>query len=288
MKQIFDWKPVSLAIVVPAWNAERTIERCLIAAQRQNCFLIVIDDYSTDGTNKIAAKYADLVINNSERKGKAQSLNELANWLQHEYMLVVDADTYLQRRFVEYLETALRVLKADCGSGRPHFIGTTKFSQIVAEMYNALNDGSEWRYNGCCQFFKTEFLRVHPLSTSTLIEDEELHWRLIKQAKQEQQSKPKQKGDVSAVKAIVVDVFAHTETPHSPSEVYRQSLRWTRGAMQLVKEGLMPKRLGPIPIYSIISITSITLILPIGFSFGAFMGSLPLLAPLALLCSRVV
>lgn len=230
---------MSLALVVPAWNAEETLEECLICARRQGCFVLVMDDCSSDRTGQIARKYADLVITNEQRMGKANSINRAAGSLQFEYLLVVDADTYLARDFVSVLNHALSAFKADCGSGSPVFIGRSKYAQKVAKDYNRMNNGTDWYYNGCCQFFKTEFLRSNPLNPDCLIEDEEIHWRILKH-------KLKLKAG-----AMTIAAYAYTEAPDTPREEFQQRLRWARGSIQLVQMKLMPRRYGPLPFFSI-------------------------------------
>jgi len=260
----------SLAIVVPAWNAEKTLEKCLISVKRQQCFLVVIDDCSTDKTGEIARKYADYVIRNNERKGKAQSVNEAASFLQFEYTLIVDSDTYLSRDFVTTLRRSLATFKADCGSGIPVFIGTSKYARHVAAIYNKMNNGEDWYYNGCCQFFRTEFLRKNPLDPKCLIEDEELHWRILK--------------NNLKMKAMIINSYAFTEAPHTPKQEYRQRLRWVRGAMQLVQMKMMPRRQGPRPDIAIVTMTATVISVIIGAWHGPLWAlAIPLLVPAAII-----
>ena len=50
-----------VSIIVPVYNGERTIERCLRSIQNQsyrNIEIIVIDDGSMDHTGKVIEKYA--------------------------------------------------------------------------------------------------------------------------------------------------------------------------------------------------------------------------------------
>jgi biofilm PGA synthesis N-glycosyltransferase PgaC len=254
---------LSLAIVVPAWNAERTLEDCLICAKRQGCFLVVVDDCSSDGTGEIARRYADFVITNEDRIGKARSVNKAAGILQFEYLLVVDSDTYLARNFVFGLEKGLSAFKADCGSGTPFFIGKSKYARKVAAEYNKMNDGTDWFYNGCCQFFKTEFLRSNPLDPDCLIEDEEMHWRILKR-------NLKLKAG-----AMVVETYAYTEAPDNPRKEFQQRLRWARGSMQLAKMKLMPRHHAPLPFYSsliLLALVGATLLTRVNFTFGVALG----------------
>jgi len=50
----------SLSVIIPAYNSERTIERCLksvITAIPRSKEIIVIDDGSIDNTSKVASQF---------------------------------------------------------------------------------------------------------------------------------------------------------------------------------------------------------------------------------------
>jgi hypothetical protein len=120
----------------------------------------------------------------------------------------------------------------------PIFIGTSKYARKVAEQYNKMNNGDDWYYNGCCQFFKTEFLQSNPLNPDCLIEDEEIYWRILKRKLK--------------AATLVIGEPAYTEAPDSPRKEFHQRLRWARGSMQLVRTKSMPRRYAPIPFFSIL------------------------------------
>ena len=72
-----------VSIIVPVYNGERAIERCLRSIQNQsytNTEIIVVNDGSTDHTERVLAKYAAsdkrFVIINQENKGVSESRNE--------------------------------------------------------------------------------------------------------------------------------------------------------------------------------------------------------------------
>ena len=71
-----------VSIIVPVYNGERAIERCLRSIQNQsytNTEIIVVNDGSTDHTERVLAKYAAsdkrFVIINQENKGVSESRN---------------------------------------------------------------------------------------------------------------------------------------------------------------------------------------------------------------------
>lgn len=62
-------------IVVPVFNGEKYIAECLDSAITQDCEVIVVNDGSTDGTEKIIDKYNVIKIN-KPNGGTASALNE--------------------------------------------------------------------------------------------------------------------------------------------------------------------------------------------------------------------
>jgi len=148
--------------------------------------------------------------------GKAWSVNHVLPRIQHEYILIVDADTYLERKFIEKLQHALVGHNYELGSGFAKYIGRNKFAKKLAKIW-VIKEKDSWRFNGCCQFFRTDLLRREGYNEECLVEDEEIYWRL--QHKKE----------------MLVDAVAYSETPPTPKAWVKQQLRWMRGAYQLAR-----------------------------------------------------
>lgn len=99
-----------VSVVVPTRNSERHLADCLRSIRAQTyprIELLVIDNYSDDGTREIAVEYADLVHSaGPERSAQTNAGAKLANG---EYLFRVDADFYLAPTVVnECVEQALR------------------------------------------------------------------------------------------------------------------------------------------------------------------------------------
>src|SRR4051794_39729368 len=85
----------SVSIVVPAFNAEKTIERCvrsLSALQPPADELIVVDDASTDRTAELAEAAGARVIRLSRNVGPGLARNEGARAASGEFLAFTDAD----------------------------------------------------------------------------------------------------------------------------------------------------------------------------------------------------
>jgi glycosyltransferase involved in cell wall biosynthesis len=84
-----------ISVIVPAFNAERTLKACLsslLANRSDYSEIMVIDDRSTDATAEIARELGVRVIPNSRRKGPAGARNEGATHASGEILFFIDSD----------------------------------------------------------------------------------------------------------------------------------------------------------------------------------------------------
>ena len=98
-----------VSVIIPAYNEEKLIEKTLISLKRQSyrpIETIVVDNGSTDKTQRVAKKYTDRVLYLSER-GTAKTRNYGARFANGEYLFFLDADTEVSknaiRNSVKYL-----------------------------------------------------------------------------------------------------------------------------------------------------------------------------------------
>ena len=100
----------TIDVIVPCYNVEETIERCIISlstqslpASRYNCFFI--NDYSTDSTGSILNKYKDrkniTVIHHEKNLGLAASRNSGIKAGDSNLVAFLDGDMIVQRNWLE-------------------------------------------------------------------------------------------------------------------------------------------------------------------------------------------
>lgn len=99
-----------ISIIIPAYNAEKTIEKCLrsiINQSYKDIQLIIVNDGSTDCTASICEQYLDIdnriELINLSNAGVSNARNVGLKISKGEYILFVDADDWLP-------ETALEIL----------------------------------------------------------------------------------------------------------------------------------------------------------------------------------
>ena len=96
-----------ISVVIPTYNEEENIERCLKAFEeqtipREDFEIIVVDGNSTDRTTEIASKFADTVIQQVS-KGVGGARNDGARIARGDVIVTTDADCI---PYAEWLEVA--------------------------------------------------------------------------------------------------------------------------------------------------------------------------------------
>ncbi len=94
---------MKLSIIIPVYNAEKYLKKCLESVFQQNLKLedfevICINDGSTDKTQQILEefqkKYTNIILENQENFGEAISRNKALSLSKGEYITFLDSDDY--------------------------------------------------------------------------------------------------------------------------------------------------------------------------------------------------
>ncbi len=101
-----------ISIIIPAYNAERTIFRTLDSIYKSGfpkdqLEVILVDNNSSDETNLIAERFPIKVIHEG-RQGRSIARNTGSKQAQGDYLFFLDADVYVEPG---YFEEILKVLK---------------------------------------------------------------------------------------------------------------------------------------------------------------------------------
>ena len=104
-----------VSIIVPVYNGEKTIERCLRSIQNQsysNIEVLVVNDGSSDHTDRIIKKYAQRGSRfryiEKENSGVSDSRNVAMEQAKGDYFQFVDGDDWLVKQATEeFVNTAL-------------------------------------------------------------------------------------------------------------------------------------------------------------------------------------
>lgn len=119
---------VDLSIIIPAYNAEKTIERCLHSIENSSKYVIeviVINDGSEDYTGEILEQYSaleNLIILTQENKGFSGARNTGIVHAKGNYIMFLDADDELGFNAISILMNAAMEEEASIVSGGYHTI----------------------------------------------------------------------------------------------------------------------------------------------------------------------
>ena len=104
-------KSIKFSVVIPTYNCEKYISRCLdsiISQNYDNLEIIIVDDGSTDDTLKIVKKYKNAYIKiiriyKRAHKGVSLSRNFAMKLSRGDYLVFVDGDDYLENNVFSYI-----------------------------------------------------------------------------------------------------------------------------------------------------------------------------------------
>ena len=199
-----------LTIIVPAYNVERYISDCLDSLVNQtmlNHKVIIVNDGSTDGTDRICVDYAEkfpdiITYISQENRGLGAARNRAMPDVETAYTMFLDSDDWLNSLLVERLTALVR----RCGA-TPDMIFTLPwifnsatrnispwmdmalFGQVFSDE-TPLDIHSEPRLfdfevNACRKIYRTGFLRDMNFSFPEGVkwEDVRPHFQLLRSAR---------------------------------------------------------------------------------------------------------
>ena len=124
-------KDILVSVIVPVYNSQATIERCVESILRQRIDtieIILIDDGSQDNSvaviNNMRTKYSNLILIRQKNMGAAQARNTGLDHAKGKYIVFVDSDDVLLDNAIKILLEVAAKYKADLIQG-----GTAKIFQ---------------------------------------------------------------------------------------------------------------------------------------------------------------
>ena len=126
----------SVSVIVPVYNQEKFIGRCLRSLLHQVPFnqsyeIIVVDDGSTDKTPYALELFFDAIhtITNAENMGLPTALNQAIKVARASYIVRVDSDDYVNANFLGFLHA---------------YLDQNEFADAVACDYWLVDDKENW------------------------------------------------------------------------------------------------------------------------------------------------
>lgn len=218
---------VEASIIIPAYNEEKYIERCLHSILNQSFKdfeVIMVDDGSTDATKHIVRKYPVLLLEQSH-KGPGLARNLGAKNAKGKILVFVDADMEFDRNFLERLVAPIQ--KGDA-------MGTFHKEEYVANRTNTW--ASCWSLNSGLPIdrrikkdhpdestifraiLKDEFLKIGGYEDTGYGDDETLYQKLGMKAK------------------AAPDAVCYHNNPSTLKEVYQSAKWFGKGKNRVLEE----------------------------------------------------
>ena len=152
-----------ISIIIPVYNAERTLERCIdsvLAQTHKNIEVICIVDGASDGSADILNWHAErdsrIKIIEQESKGPATARNAGLDMATGDYIGFVDADDYIDPAMYERLLKAIKGAElANCGHMSFFADGTEK---IITPGLRGTVDIKDACTLGCLVVFAPDFI----------------------------------------------------------------------------------------------------------------------------------
>lgn len=140
-----DGKKYRYSVIIPVYNAEKTLERCLdsLCCQgRTDVQIIAVDDGSADGSlsllNEYARRYPFLEVISQPNSGVSEARNRGIDAATGTYLTFVDSDDFVSEDYFEVLDRC-----PDCDL---LVFASEKIGQSVdeSELYQKLKEAESW------------------------------------------------------------------------------------------------------------------------------------------------
>ena len=184
--------PMQLTVIIPVYNERTTIEELLrrVSAQKLETEVIVVDDFSTDGTRRILESYAEgrvKVLLHDRNKGKGAAIRTGIKHVSTEFVIIQDADLEYDPRDYDRLLSAMRERNEDVVYGsrlatqKPamtfrHLIGNRVLTWVTNFLYGSKLTDMET----CYKLFRTRVLNEVELVSNRFNIEPELTAKLLK------------------------------------------------------------------------------------------------------------
>ena len=105
-----------LSVIIPVYNVEHTLERCVQSVLTQNFAdmeIILVDDGSTDGSSALCDTYGNkknITVIHQDNAGLSAARNTGLTVAKGRYVTFVDSDDYLD---TDLYPSLMKVLQAD-------------------------------------------------------------------------------------------------------------------------------------------------------------------------------
>ncbi len=224
-----------VSVIIPAYNEAKVIKKTIetvLDSDYQNYEVVIVDDGSQDETAEIISKnfgnHPKVRLFSIENRGKAEAINYCLAHTDADILVIIDADTLLEKTAVSELVSRFRNRKIDAVAGNTkvgNLVNTLTRWQSLEYITSQNLDRRAFEVLNCISVVpgaigawrREAIYKCGGFSNDTLAEDADLTLTLLR------------KGG----KIVFEDkAVAYTETPQNISSFLAQRFRWMFGTLQ--------------------------------------------------------
>lgn len=232
-----------VSVLVPAWNEEVGIlatVRSLLDSSYPRVQVVVVNDGSTDGTEKIVKKFIrrnaatlrssdkSIVYDYKLNEGKGEALNHAIKRSSGEIIITVDADSIADKDMVKNIVRYFADKNVDAVVGNVKVAGEIGFLNLLQRLEYLFGFyhkrahsvmGAEYIYGGACAAFRRSsvFDKIGLFDSSSITEDIEMSLRTRYHGHQA---------------VFADDAICYTEGASTLVALVKQRLRWKKGRFE--------------------------------------------------------
>lgn len=140
-----------ISVIIPSYNAEKTIKKCIDSIINQNfpdVEIICVDDNSNDNTISILKEYQqkyNIIIKNSTGKGAGRSRNIGMDCASGEYLYFLDSDDFLAENALNTMYS--NIVKNDADILIFNYYQNNVSNNVIKNIYVSNNNISNNLFN---------------------------------------------------------------------------------------------------------------------------------------------
>lgn len=186
-----------VSVIVPVYNVEKYIARCLesiVAQTYHNIEIIVIDDGSTDLSGSICDEFGKrdsrIIVIHQENMGLSGARNRGLDVMRGQWVTFIDSDDFVHRDFIKYLLYMCikhNVKVSQCGFVRGTDNNFTEEEEIVKERKWKFNElylspSRQFRVIACAKMYDATFFQIYRYPYGKINEDEDTTFKILYEA----------------------------------------------------------------------------------------------------------
>jgi glycosyltransferase involved in cell wall biosynthesis len=139
---------MKLSVVIPAYNEEKLIEKCLSSIldqtlDRKDYEIIVIDNNSTDETSEIVKRLGITPILYTDKKGAIWAKQFGANLAKGEIIVITDEDAIAEKMWLESIVKIFENKKLMCVGGTVLATGNNRLAVNILKFFDYFAQGCQ-------------------------------------------------------------------------------------------------------------------------------------------------